>query len=205
MLKNMKYKSAKLTLIIVMLLAVTISCNATGSTKAEASVAGALSGKTVHDFTVIDIDGKEVSLSQYKGKIVVIVNTASQCGLVGQFSELEAFYKKYKDKGIVVLGFPENNFMGQEPLNDAEIKSFCTKNYGVTFPMFSKISVKGKDIAPLYKYLTDKNENGVLDAPIKWNYQKFIIDRKGNIVASVAPRTSVNDPEFIQYIEDLLK
>lgn len=204
MFKNMKNRLAKLSFIVLSFLTIAISCNAS-STKAEASVAGALSGKSVHDFTVADIDGKDVSLSQYKGKIIVIVNTASQCGLVGQFAELEAFYKKYKDKGVVVLGFPENNFMGQEPLDNAEIKTFCSKNYGVTFPMFSKISVKGKDMAPLYKFLTDKNENGVLDAPIKWNYQKFIIDRNGNIVASVAPRTSVNDPEFMQYIEDLLK
>lgn len=184
---------------------ITSACNANSSTKAAASASAMITGKSIYDFTMKDIDGKDVSLSQYKGKIVVIVNTASQCGLVGQFSELEAFYKKYKDKGVVVLGFPANNFLGQEPLSNAEIKSFCSKNYGVTFPMFSKISVKGKDIDPLYKYLTEKSENGVLDAPIKWNYQKFIIDTKGNLIASVNPRTSVNDQEFLQYIEDLLK
>jgi glutathione peroxidase len=183
----------------------TTSCNAGNSTKAEASAVGMVSAKSVYDFTMKDIDGKDVSLAQYKGKIIVIVNTASQCGLVGQFSELEAFYKKYKDKNVVVLGFPANNFLGQEPLSNADIKSFCSKNYGVTFPMFSKISVKGKDIDPLYQYLTDKNENGVLDAPIKWNYQKFIIDAKGNLIVSVNPRTTVNDQEFLQYIEDLLK
>ena len=124
---------------------------------------------------------------------------------MGQLAEIEAFYQKYKDKGIVVLGFPEGNFLGQEFDDNAEIKAFCTKNYGVTFQMFSKISVKGNDIHPLYKYLTNKSENGIVDAPIKWNYQKFIIDRNGKVVCSIAPRTSVKDIEFIQNIEDLLK
>lgn len=170
-----------------------------------ALAANAANEKTIYDFTMKDIDGNDVALSKYKGKIVVIVNTASQCGLVGQLGEIEAFYKKYQDKGVVVLGFPANNFLGQEPLNNADIKAFCTKNYGVTFPMFSKISVKGDDINPLYKFLTNKSENGVLDAPVKWNYQKFIIDRNGKVVSSVAPRTTVNDQEFLQNIDDLLK
>ena len=191
--------------VLITLFIVAVSCNANSNSTAAASVGTAISGKTVYDFTMKDIDGNDVPLSQYKGKIIVIVNTASQCGLVGQFAEIETFYKKYKDKGVVVLGFPANNFLGQEPLSNADIKGFCTKNYGVTFPMFSKISVKGNDIDPLYKYLTNKSENGVIDAPIKWNYQKFIINKEGNVVASIAPRTTVNDQEFMQNIEDLLK
>jgi len=161
--------------------------------------------QSIYDFTLNDIDGKPVSLSAYKGKVVVIVNTASQCGLVGQLGEIQKFYEKYKDKGVVVLGFPANNFLGQEPLSNADIKSFCSKNYGVTFPMFEKISVKGDDMHPLYKYLTEKAENGITDAPVKWNYQKFIIDKNGHVVCAISPRTTVNDQEFIQNIDDLLK
>ena len=191
--------------VLITLFIVAVSCNANSNSTAAASVGTAISGKTVYDFTMKDIDGNIVSLSQYKGKIIVIVNTASKCGLAPQLKEIEAFYQKYKDKGVVVLGFPESNFLDQELHNDADIKAVCTKNFGVTFPLFSRISVKGDDIAPLYKYLTNKSENGVIDAPIKWNYQKFIINREGYVVASVPPRTTVNDQEFMQNIEDLLK
>lgn len=201
-MKRMKNKFLGLIATFFM---VAVSCNANSNANAAASAGDAVSGKSVYDFTMKDIDGNNVSLSQYKGKVIVIVNTASQCGLVGQFEEIEAFYKKYKDKGVVVLGFPANNFLGQEPLSNSDIKGFCTKNYGVTFPMFSKISVKGGEIDPLYKYLTNKEENGVIDAPVKWNYQKFIIGKDGNVVTSVNPRTTVNDAEFLQNIEDLLK
>lgn len=201
----MKIMKNRILSVLMVLLVIAVSCNANSNANVAASAAEAVSGKTVHDFTMKDIDGNNVSLSAYKGRIIVIVNTASQCGLVGQFAELEAFYKKYKDKGVVVLGFPANNFLGQEPLSNADIKGFCTKNYGVTFPMFSKISVKGNDIDPLYKYLTSKELNGVVEAPVKWNYQKFIIGKDGNVVSSVNPRTTVNDAEFLQIIEDLLK
>jgi len=200
---NMRNRILGLIFAAASLLTLAISCNAANSQ--EANNTEATGAQSVYDFTMKDIDGKDISLSQYKGKIIVIVNTASKCGLVGQLAEIEAFYQKYKDKGIVVLGFPEGNFLGQEFDDNAEIKAFCTKNYGVTFQMFSKISVKGNDIHPLYKYLTNKSENGIVDAPIKWNYQKFIIDRNGKVVCSIAPRTSVKDIEFIQNIEDLLK
>ncbi len=160
--------------------------------------------KTVYDFKVKDIDGKEVSLDQYKGKVLLIVNVASLCGNTPQYKDIEALYEKYKSKGLVVLGFPANNFMGQEPGSDKEIKQFCTKEYAVTFPMFSKISVKGKDIAPLYSYLTKKDENGVADAPVKWNFQKFIISKKGTVITSVAPGTSVNNADVIAAIEKAL-
>ena len=131
--------------------------------------------KTVYDFKVKNIDGKEVSLSQYKGKVLLFVNVASMCGNTPQYKDIENLYKKYSDKGLVVLGFPANNFMGQEPGSDKEIKDFCTREYAVTFPMFSKISVKGGNQAPLYKYLTSKAENGVADAEVTWNFQKMCI------------------------------
>lgn len=164
----------------------------------------ALPQKTVYDFTVKDIDGKNVSLSAYKGKVLLIVNVASLCGNTPQYKDIEALYKKYKSKGLVVLGFPANNFMGQEPGSDKEIKEFCTREYAVTFPMFSKVSVKGKDIAPLYSYLTQKSENGVTDAPVTWNFQKFLVGKNGQVIASVSPRTSVNDAAVLKQIEEAL-
>ena len=160
--------------------------------------------KTVYDFTVKDIDGKDVSLSQYKGKVLLIVNVASLCGNTPQYKDIQNLYEKYSSKGLVVLGFPANNFMGQEPGSDKEIKQFCTKEYAVTFPMFSKISVKGKDIAPLYSYLTQKSENGVIDAPVKWNFQKFLIGKNGTVITSVAPGTSINDESVMKAIDKAL-
>lgn len=161
--------------------------------------------KSVHDFEMVTIDGQKVSLSQYKGKVLVIVNVASKCGLTPQYVDLQEFYEQYKNKGVEVLGFPANNFGAQEPGTNAEIKEFCTKNYGVTFPMFAKISVKGEDIHPLYQYLTQKSENGVLDAPVKWNFQKFIVDKNGKVVESIEPTTTVTDPKFKEILNRLLQ
>jgi glutathione peroxidase len=160
--------------------------------------------KTIYQFTLNDINGSPVSLSSYKGKVVIIVNVASKCGLTPQYKELQAFYESYKDKGVVVLGFPANNFMGQEPGTDSEIKSFCEKNYGVTFPVFSKISVKGSDMAPLYRFLTSKELNGVMDSGVKWNFQKYLIDREGRLVTFFDPRTEINDEQVVKAIEALL-
>ena len=162
------------------------------------------SGKSIYDFKMKNIDGKEVSLSEYKGKVLLIVNVASLCGNTPQYKDIEALYEKYKDKGLVVLGFPANNFMGQEPGSDEKIKAFCTKEYSVTFPMFSKISVKGSDMHPLYKYLTEKSENGVIDAPVKWNFQKFLIDRDGHVISSIGNHTSVTEPEVVKAVETAL-
>jgi glutathione peroxidase len=160
--------------------------------------------KTIYQFTMNDIDGKSVSLSAYKGKVVIIVNVASKCGLTPQYKELQAFYDSYKNKGVVILGFPANNFMGQEPGSDSEIKSFCEKNYGVTFPVFSKISVKGNDKAPLYQFLTSKVQNGVMDTDVKWNFQKYLIDKEGRMVTFFDPRTEINSDEFVKAVESLL-
>jgi glutathione peroxidase len=161
--------------------------------------------KSVHDFKVKDIDGNEVSLSKYKGKVLVFINTASKCGLTPQYKDIQAFYEEYKSKGVEVLGFPANDFMGQEPGTEKEIKEFCSTKFAVTFPMFSKISVKGSNMAPLYKYLTDKKQNGVEDAPVKWNFQKFLVDKNGKLVKSFAPSTSVTDPDFISSVKGLVK
>ena len=161
-------------------------------------------GKTVHDYNVKDIDGNQVSLAKYKGKVLLIVNVASMCGNTPQYKDIQALYTKYSSKGLVVLGFPANNFMGQEPGSDKDIKAFCTREYAVTFPMFSKISVKGKDIAPLYSYLTQKTENGVTDAAVTWNFQKFLVGKDGRVITSVSPKTSVNDAEVIKAIEAAL-
>jgi glutathione peroxidase len=161
--------------------------------------------KSVYDFTMKDIDGKDVSLGQYKGKVLLIVNVASLCGNTPQYKDIEALYEKYKDKGLVVLGFPENNFMGQEPGSNDEIKKFCTSKYDVKFPMFSKISVKGKDIAPLFEYLTKKSENGVIDAPVQWNFQKFLVGKDGNVITSFAPKKQVTDADVVAAVEKALK
>ncbi len=162
------------------------------------------SAKSVHDFTMKNIDGKDVKLNDFKGKTLLIVNVASKCGLTPQYKDLQALHEKYKDKGLVVMGFPANNFMGQEPGTEKEIKEFCSLKYDVTFPMFSKISVKGKDQHPLYAYLTQKSENGVVDAKVSWNFQKFLVDKNGKVITSFSPQTSVSDSEVIKAIEQAL-
>ncbi|MEO6051609.1 MAG: glutathione peroxidase [Pyrinomonadaceae bacterium] len=139
--------------------------------------------KSVLDFTVRDIDGKDIKLDTYKGKVVMIVNVASKCGYTPQYEGLESLYEKNKDKGLVIFGFPANNFMGQEPGTEAEIKEFCTLKYKVTFPMFAKISVKGEDQHPLYKFLTHKVTNPEFPGDVSWNFNKFLLDRNGKIVA----------------------
>lgn len=161
-------------------------------------------GKTIYDYNMKNIDGKEVSLADYKGKVVLIVNVASHCGHTPQYKDIEALYEKYKSRGLVVLGFPANNFLGQEPGTDESIKTFCTTKYNVSFPMFSKISVKGSNMAPLYKFLTTKAENGVVDAPVKWNFQKFLIGKDGKVIASFEPPKEVNDPEVVKAVEAAL-
>jgi glutathione peroxidase len=160
---------------------------------------------SVYDFTLKNIDGKETSLGQYKGKVLLLVNVASKCGLTPQYEGLQSLYTKYKDRGLVILGFPANNFMGQEPGTDEEIKSFCTLKYNVTFPMFSKISVKGSDIHPLYKFLTDKGTNPDFGGDIKWNFNKFLVDRNGEIIARFEPQVKPDDDRVIQAVEKALQ
>ncbi|MCK9501859.1 MAG: glutathione peroxidase [Fermentimonas caenicola] len=156
--------------------------------------------QTFHDFTVKDIDGKEFDLASLKGKKVLVVNVASKCGLTPQYEDLQALYDKYKDRNFTVIGFPANNFAGQEPGTNAQIKEFCTLNYGVTFPMMDKISVKGKDQAPVYNWLTHKSENGKIDQEVTWNFQKFMIDEEGNLVDVVQPKESPMSEKIIKWI-----
>ncbi len=157
--------------------------------------------KTLYSFKVKSLDGKAFNLSSLKGKKVLVVNTASKCGLTPQYATLQKLYDTYKDRNFVIIGFPANNFGGQEPGSNSEIKEFCTMNYGVTFPMMSKISVKGDDIHPLYKWLTSKSLNGVVDAEIQWNFQKFMIDEKGRLVGFAAPKEKPDSEKIISWIE----
>jgi glutathione peroxidase len=158
-------------------------------------------GKNFHDFTVQAIDGSEFPLSQLAGKKVMVVNVASKCGLTPQYESLQALYERYRDRGFVIVGFPANNFGAQEPGTNEEIQAFCRANYGVSFPMMAKISVAGEDIHPLYAWLTRKSENGAEDSPVTWNFQKFLIDGRGNRVASFEPKTQPATEEIIRWIE----
>ncbi|MBL4577089.1 MAG: glutathione peroxidase [Flavobacteriales bacterium] len=157
--------------------------------------------KTLHDFTTMSLEGEEVKLSDFKGKKLMVVNTASKCGLTPQYKDLQALYTKYGDDKFAIIGFPANNFGKQEPGTDAEIKEFCTKNYGVSFPMMHKISVKGSDIDPIYAWLTDKDQNGADNAAVKWNFQKFLIDENGNWVGMVSPSDKPDKQSIIDWIE----
>lgn len=154
---------------------------------------------SVLDFKMKDIRGKEKALSDYKGKVLLIVNVASKCGLTPQYEGLQELFAKYKEQGFMILGFPANNFAAQEPGSDSEVAEFCQRNYGVDFDMFSKISVKGTDQNPLYKFLTQESDQ---PGEIKWNFQKFLVDRTGRVVANIEPTT---DPKALEpRIEELL-
>jgi glutathione peroxidase len=168
------------------------------STAADKKVPAAL------DFTMKDINGKDVNLATYHGKVILLVNVASECGLTGQYKELQAIYEKYSKDGLVVIGVPANEFGAQEPGTDAEIKAFCEKNYKVTFPMMAKVVVKGKGICPLYDYLTNKTEKK-FQGPIGWNFAKFLIGRNGEVVGRFDPRTAPDDKSIVEAIEKELK
>ncbi|MFO1094766.1 MAG: glutathione peroxidase [Planctomycetaceae bacterium] len=159
----------------------------------------------VLNFTMKSLDGKEVDLSKYKGKVVMIVNVASQCGLTPQYEALQDLQKTYKDQGFVVLGFPCNQFGKQEPGDATEIKEFCTKNYGVTFDLFSKIDVNDDKAAPLYKFLTSEKTNPGFSGKIGWNFEKFLISREGKVVARFKPQTKPESEEVVTKIESELK
>ena len=169
-----------------------------------ASVTAFAEGASVLDHKMKDIDGKEVDLADYKGKVVLIVNVASKCGLTPQYEQLVAINKKYKDQGFTILGFPANNFMGQEPGTYAVIKTFCSTTYGVDFPIFSKISVKGDDQDPLYAELTSKEANGEFGGDIKWNFDKFLVNKDGKVVARFDPPVKPDSAEIIAKIESEL-
>ena len=153
-----------------------------------------------YDFTVKDINGKDYPLSQLKGKKVLVVNTASKCGHTPQYEGLQELYEKYGANDFMIIGFPANNFLKQEPGSNEEIASFCTINYGVTFPMMSKISVKGDDQHSLYKWLTLKSDNGLEDSKVSWNFQKYMIDEEGQLVGHFSPKTKPDNEELVSWI-----
>ena len=160
----------------------------------------AMEKQTIYQFKVQDLSGKEFDFASLKGKKILIVNTASQCGLTPQYKELEALYKKYKSKNFVIVGFPANNFGAQEPGTNAEIATFCQKNYGVTFPMMSKISVKGKDIHKVYQFLTQKSKNGLKDSEVEWNFQKYLINEHGQVEKVISPQVLPTDASIVNWI-----
>jgi glutathione peroxidase len=170
----------------------------------EDKASAAESAKTVLDFKMRDIDGKDVKLKKYKGNVLLVVNTASKCGYTPQYEGLQATFAKYKDQGFYVLGFPANNFGGQEPGTETEIKEFCTSKYKVTFPMFAKISVKGDDQDPLYKFLTSKETNPDFSGDITWNFNKFLVDRKGNVVARFSSKEKPDGEAVTAAVEKYL-
>ena len=185
----------------MLLILISFQCN--GQTNNKEKIKNNMQDiKTLHDFVVKDINGKDFDLATLKGNKVLVVNVASKCGLTPQYEDLQALYDKYKNKGFVVIGFPANNFMGQEPGTNSEIMEFCSVNYGVTFPMMDKISVKGKEQAPLYKWLTNKSENGKLDQKVTWNFQKFMIDEDGNLVDVVMPKESPMSDKIINWLNN---
>ena len=169
---------------------------ATTNSKAEATMK-----QTIYSFKVEDIDGKTFDFSTLKGKKIMVVNTASKCGLTPQYKDLQALYEKYGSDKFVIVGFPANDFMKQEPGTNEEIATFCQLNYGVTFPMMDKVSVKGDDMAAIYQFLTQKSKNGLQDSTVEWNFQKYLINEKGELEKVIAPRTLVTDPEVLNWIK----
>jgi len=157
--------------------------------------------ETIYQFNVQDLSGNAFDFTSLKGKKIMIVNTASECGLTPQYEQLQAVYEKYKEQNFVIVGFPANNFGSQEPGSNAQIATFCQKNYGVTFPMMAKISVEGSDQHPLYQFLTQKAKNGLEDSDVQWNFQKYLINESGELVKVVSPRTLPTDAEIINWIE----
>jgi glutathione peroxidase len=179
----------KLSLILMLLIAA-------GLTAAHAT--------SIYDFTMRSIDGESVSLKTYNGKVVLLVNVASRCGFTPQYAGLESLYEKYKDRGLVIVGIPANNFASQEPGTNEEIKKFCSSKYNVTFPMMSKVSVLGDDETPLYRFLTDKSANPQIGGDIKWNFTKFLFDRHGKPVARFEPNVTPDAPEVQTAVEAAL-
>lgn len=185
-----------MSLIAFMMMSGTITAPARSAPPAPASV---------HEFTMKDINGRDVPLAHYKGKVMLIVNVASRCGYTPQYADLEQLHRTYRDRGLAILGFPANNFGSQEPGTDAEIKTFCTTTYDVTFDMFSKISVKGKDQHPLYAWLTAGGGDKDLAGSVKWNFTKYLVDRNGRVIAKFGSGVKPMSEELVKAVEDALK
>jgi len=177
-----------------------LSCQNQAQTKKGNTATQSTMKQSIYTFKVEDLEGKEFDFASLKGKKIMVVNTASKCGLTPQYKDLQALYEEYKDKGLVVIGFPANDFMKQEPGTNEEIGAFCEKNYGVTFPMMSKISVKGKEMHPLYQFLTQKAQNGLQDSDVEWNFQKYLLNERGELEKVISPRTSPKDKEILDWL-----
>lgn len=177
-----------------------MSCQNQAQTKKENTGTQTTMKQSIYTFKVEDLEGKEFDFASLKGKKIMVVNTASKCGLTPQYKDLQALYEEYKDKGLVIIGFPANDFLKQEPGTNEEIGAFCEKNYGVTFPMMSKISVKGKEMHPLYQFLTQKSKNGLQDSEVEWNFQKYLLNEKGELEKVISPRTSPKDQEILNWL-----
>ncbi|UGS21898.1 glutathione peroxidase [Flavobacterium cyclinae] len=170
-------------------------------TTTPTAITTSMAKETIYQFKVEDLSGDSFDFSTLKGKKILVVNTASECGLTPQYEQLQEIYEKYKDKNFVIVGFPANNFGAQEPGTNKQIATFCQKNYGVTFPMMAKISVKGSDMHPVYQFLTQKAKNGLEDSEVQWNFQKYLINENGELVKVVSPRTLPTDAEIVNWIE----
>jgi glutathione peroxidase len=187
---------------LLLFLAISLwSCQNQAQKKETITIATSMTKETIYQFKVQDLAGDEFDFATLKGKRIIIVNTASECGLTPQYEQLQAVYNQYKDQNLVIVGFPANNFGSQEPGSNAQIASFCQKNYGVTFPMMAKISVKGNDMHPVYQFLTQKTKNGLEDSSVQWNFQKYLINSNGELEKVIAPSTLPTDAEIINWIE----
>lgn len=188
--KNLIRKGLVLALLFAVLVLINMTVNA------------AATSKTLHDFQVEDIYGDQFDLGSLKGKKVMVVNTASKCGLTPQYEILESLYREFADRGFVIIGFPANNFANQEPGSNEEIIAFCESNFGVSFPMMSKISVRGDDMAPVYQWLTRESLNGKMDSEVTWNFQKYLVDENGHLVDMLSPRESPRSEKVISWLND---
>lgn len=177
-----------------------LSCQGQTQNK-NTSTTKTMEKQNIYQFKVEDLSGKTFDFSTLKGKKILVVNTASKCGLTPQYKDLEKIYKEYKDKNFVIVGFPANNFGKQEPGTNAEIETFCQMNYGVTFPMMSKISVKGSDMHPIYQFLTQKAKNGLQDSDVEWNFQKYLINEKGELEKVISPQVLPTDAAIVSWIK----
>ena len=190
-------------IILTSVIALMFSCQNNAQQKeltAQAQTSQKMEKQSIHQFKVTDLSGQPFDFNTLKGKKILVVNTASKCGLTPQYKELQALYDKYKEHNFVIVGFPANNFMSQEPGTNKEIATFCQANYGVTFPMMEKISVKGSDKHPVYQFLTEKSKNGLQDNDVEWNFQKYLINENGELEQVVSPRTSPTDSSIINWI-----
>jgi glutathione peroxidase len=184
------------------------TAGAKSTTRAESKESKPMTAEnatSVLDFTVKDIDGQDVPLSRYRGKVVLIVNVASKCGLTSQYKDLQRLHEQYADAGLAILGFPANDFLAQEPGTNEQIKQFCMTNYGVEFDMFAKVSVKGRGKCELYRYLTSEKSNPDFGGELKWNFTKFLLNREGKVIARFGPRTRPGEANVISAIESALQ